>query len=73
MFLEYSQPARGMACYRHGFVVDCRVPVIRLSADQQEDCFEDLVCDGDNGSFMASSQTQRLELGLEGALVRLAA
>jgi hypothetical protein len=29
---------------------------MRLSADQQEDGFEDLVGDGDNGAFMASSQ-----------------
>jgi hypothetical protein len=29
---------------------------MRLSADQQEDGFEDLVGDGDNGPFMAPSQ-----------------
>ena len=38
---------------------------MRLSADQQEDRFENLVGDGDDGALMPSSQAKRLELGLE--------
>ena len=38
---------------------------MRLSADQQEDGFEDFVGDGENGALVSSSQTQRLELRLE--------
>ncbi len=39
---------------------------MRLSADQQEDCFENLVGDGGNdGALMPSSQAKYLELGLE--------
>lgn len=56
MLFEHFQPARSITCNGHGFEVDGRVPVMRLSADQQKDGFEDLVGDGDHGAFMAPSQ-----------------
>jgi len=67
VLLEQFQPARRVACNRNGFEVGGRVPVVRLSADQQEDCFEDFVSACDDGALMPSSQAKCLEPGLEGA------
>ena len=56
VLLEQLQPASGVACDGHRFEVDGGVPVVRLSVDQREDGFEDLVGDSDGCQLVTSSQ-----------------
>lgn len=56
VLLEQLQPASGVACDGHRCEVDSGAPIVRLSVDQQEDGFEDLVGDSDGGPLVTSSQ-----------------
>ena len=58
-------PARGVALNAKRFIVSGGTPVMFAPLDHEEDSAENLVTDGDDGTFVATPHSEALELRLE--------
>lgn len=56
------EPEGGVALHKQRFIVGGAIPVMFAPLEHEEDGAQDLVPGGDNHSFVATSNDERLEL-----------